>query len=139
MFFHSTFPPKTVALCLASLLMGASAAHAVEATFVPLGEQGVLVERLPAPVHAGSVIVEETGAHGVDAQGVKRHLAANLKTDMGLYPRSEARSFFGGNVKMDYRVARPAIDRPFGDERAIVELPKVSSALQRAIRAISTN
>jgi hypothetical protein len=88
---------------------------------------------------AGSVIVEETGAHGVDAQSVNRHLAANLKTDMGLYPRSEARSFFGGNVKMDYRVARPAIDRPFGNERAIVELPKVSSALQRAIRAISTN
>jgi len=139
MSFQFIFPRKTLAFCLGTLLLGASSAHAVEATAPQSSEQNILVETQLAPARAERVRVEETGAYGVDMRDVKRHLAAGLKTDIGLFPRSEARSFLDGGVKMDYQVARPAIDRPFGNERAIVELPKVSSAFQRAIRSISTN
>ncbi|KIQ33968.1 hypothetical protein RT97_09075 [Variovorax paradoxus] len=139
MIFQFTFSRKTLALCLGSLLLGASSAHAVEATSPQSSEQNALVETLLAPARAERVRVEETGAYGVDMRDVKRHLTTNLKTDTGLFPRSEPRFFLDGGVKMDYQVARPAIDSPFGNERALVELPKVSNAFQRAIRAMSTN
>ncbi|MCR6479348.1 hypothetical protein NU688_24535 [Variovorax sp. ZS18.2.2] len=139
MIFRSIFARKTLALCLGSFLMGASSAYAVEATPRQSSEQSALVETLPAPAPAERVIVEGTGPYGVDAQGVKRHLAASLKTDAGLFPRTEVRTFFNGDVKMNYQVARPAIDRPFGDERAIVELRPVMSAVDRAVRAVFAN
>jgi hypothetical protein len=109
--------------------MGASSAYAVEAALRPSSEQGALVETLPAPAPAEVIIVEGTGPYGANAQSVNRHLAASLKTDAGLFPRSEARTFFDGDVKMNYQVGRAAIDRPFGNERAIMELPKVCPAV----------
>ncbi|MDQ0610080.1 hypothetical protein QFZ83_004251 [Variovorax sp. W1I1] len=139
MIFRSIFTRKTLALCLGSFLMAASSAHAVEATHRQSSEQSALVETLPAPAPAERLIVEGTGPYGVDAQSVRRHLAASLKTDAGLFPRSEERTFFDGGVKMNYQVGRPAIDRPFGDERAIVEFVPVTNAVNRAVRAIFAN
>lgn len=139
MIFQFIFPRKTLALCLGSFLTAASSVHAVEATHRQSSEQSALVETLPAPAPAERVIVEGPGPYGVDAQGVKRHLAASLKTDAGLFPRSEVRTFFNGDVKMNYQVARPAIDRPFGNEQAVVEVIPMTNAVHRAVRAVFAN
>jgi hypothetical protein len=139
MISRSIFARKTFALCLGSLLMGASSAYAVEAALRPSSEQGALVETLPAPAPAEVIIVEGTGPYGANPQSVNRHLAASLKTDAGLFPRSEARTFFDGDVKMNYQVGRAAIDRPFGNERALMELPAVTSAAHRTARAMFAN
>jgi hypothetical protein len=136
---RSIFARKTLALCLGSFLMAASSAYAVEATTQQSSEQSALVDTLPAPASPDRVVVEGTGPYGVDAQGVRRHLAASLKTDAGLFPRSEMRTFFNGGVKMNYQVERPAIDRPFGNERAIVELTPVTSFVNRTVRTIFAN
>ena len=139
MIFRSIFARETLTLCLGSFLMAAPSAYAVEATTWQSSEQSVLVETLPAPAPAERIVVEGTGPYGLDAQGVKRHLAASLKTDAGLFPRSEMRTFFNGGVKMNYQVARPAIDQPFGNERAIVELTPVTSFVNRTVRTIFAN
>lgn len=140
---HFIFTRKVLAsgLCLGSLLMGlASSAQATEATQLRPGEQGnMLVETLPPPARAASVIVEETGPFGLDSKGIKRRLAENLKTGTGLFPLVETRSFLGGELTMTYQVARPSIDAPFGTERAIMESPRLSNAVQRAVRTVFPN
>ncbi|MGJ7544858.1 hypothetical protein [Variovorax sp. LT1R16] len=97
-----------------------------------------VLETRPVPPGAEKVIVEATGAYGLDQRSIQRHLASSLTTGSMLPPRNDALSSFDGRVLTKVQRARPAIGSPFGSEETVVVFPKLGN-LQYSVRRPVTN
>lgn len=106
------FGRTALALCVGSLFSVSSAIASEIAGHAK--SESLVVEKWAARTGPESVVVESTGAYGVNADSVRRHLANTLAADSILrpLPRDNERYSFDGKIRTYVVPVRPAIDNP---------------------------